>query len=746
MRSLALLLFTGILAAQPIPRWTHLSSTAGDLPSPGPSDQQTGSLACDIDNDGDEDFFVAARVVGPAVTLFHRGAGGWAKHVPEPDFLRIEAGGACHDIDGDGDRDIVFGADAGDNHIWWWENPFPEFAPDKRWNRLVIKASGSNKHHDQIFGDFDGDGRVELVAWNQRANALLLYKIPADPKAGSEWTPTVIYEWTGEEHEGVSAADVNGDGVTDLVGGGRWFEHAGGGRFEAHVIDDQFRFSRAGAGQFVEGGRPEVVFAPGDVNGPIRWYEWKGDKWVGHDLPNNELIHGHSIGVGDVNGDGHDDILSAEMGQWGRQMGRRNFDGRLRVYYGDGKGEFVEQVVSRGFGNHETRLADLDGDGDLDILAKPYNWRTPRIDAWINESPAKEKLALDRWRRHVIDDAKPWRAVFILPGDLDGDGKPDLAAGGWWYRNPGSAGGRWERRDLGLPLRNVAAVHDFDEDGDLDVLGTEGEGSSRNPSFVWARNDGKGSFDILRNVPRAEGDFLQGVAVGRFFEEHRRPSVALSWHHDGVGVQMLTPSASPSDDLWTWKRISPFTQDEQLSIADIDRDGDADLWTGTHWLRNDDGHFIDVLANPAEGLPDRNRLADINGDGRLDAVVGYESSREPGKLAWYEQPMRAEAEWAEHVIAQIIGPMSMDVADLDLDGDVDVVLGQHNLADPAASELLIFENADGRGGEWARYSASKGDEHHDGSQVVDVDGDGDLDIVSLGWTHGRVLVYENLAR
>ncbi len=743
-RCLLLVLAAPLLTAQPLPRWSHLSSAHGDLPSPGPSPQQTGSLICDVSGDGVADFFVVARVIGPAVTLFERTGGGWAKRIPEPDFLRIEAGGACGDVDGDGDNDVVFGSDAGDNHLWWWENPSPDLG--RRWTRHVIKASGGRKHHDQMFADFDGDGRQELVSWNQRGHALLFYEIPANPKGDAEWPVKKIYEWSGEEHEGLAAADINGDGVTDLVGGGRWFEHTSGGAFTAHLIDDEFRFSRAAAGQLVEGGRPEVVFAPGDVNGPIRWYEWKDNQWVGHDFQHNDLLHGHSIGLGDVNGDGHADVFSAEMGRWGSQQARQNPAARSRVYYGNGKGAFRMQTVSHGFGNHEARLGDLDGDGDLDILAKPYNWRTPRVDIWINESPAPQPLSLDRWERHVIDSEKPWRAVWIYPGDIDGDRRPDIVAGGWWYRNPGDLTGEWVRSDLGEPLKNAVAVFDFDGDGDLDVLGRTGEGSKADPNFVWAENDGSGSFAVRRNIPRAEGDFLQGVAVGRFSDYHRRPAVALSWHRADQGIQLLEAPPNPSADDWKWSRISEFSQDEQISLADLDRDGDGDLYLGTWWLRNDGGHWSAVQANPAEGLPDRNRLADINGDGRLDAVVGYESSRAPGKLAWYEAPGRTEGEWTEHEIAQVIGPMSLDVGDVDRDGDFDVVLGQHNLIDPSQSKLLIYENLDGTGGAWKAHEASAGDEHHDGSQLADLDGDGDLDIISLGWTHPRVIVYENKAR
>ncbi len=93
MRLTLLLALTAMFFSAQLPQWTHLSSVTGDLPSPGPSEQQTGSLVCDVDNDGVNDFFVVTLVVGPAVTLFLRGGDGWEKQTVEPDFLRIEAGG-----------------------------------------------------------------------------------------------------------------------------------------------------------------------------------------------------------------------------------------------------------------------------------------------------------------------------------------------------------------------------------------------------------------------------------------------------------------------------------------------------------------------------------------------------------------------------------------------------------------------------------------------------------------------------
>jgi len=370
------------VAAPERPTWNHLSSAAGDIPSPGPSDQQTGSHVTDLNGDGVNDFVVVARVEGPSVTGFLRNETGWEKIIIDPEFLRVEAGGASADIDGDGDRDLVFGADSGGNQIWWWENPSPDFG--QPWTRRLIKDSGPNKHHDQLFGDFDGDGAEELVSWNQQAHTLFLFEIPEDPRASGAWEATKIYEWSeGDEHEGLAAADVDQDGTLDLVGGGRWWSFTDGA-FEVHVIDDAFRFTRAAAGDLVEGGWLEVVFAPGDMDGRPKWFEWNGEAWVGHDLVSEDVIHGHSLDVADVDGDGSADIFSAEMGQWGGKP-TVNPSPKLRIFWGDGQGGFEEDVVIEGFGHHESRIADLDGDGDLDILGKPYNWEAPRVDVWLQE-------------------------------------------------------------------------------------------------------------------------------------------------------------------------------------------------------------------------------------------------------------------------------------------------------------------------------------------------------------------------
>ena len=179
--SLFFVLFTTLPASAFALSWQHIPSGSQQLPTPQTSNQQTASLILDIDKDSDKDFVIASRGAPKSVVWFRRSNNGWEQFVIDNESLRIEAGGGFHDIDADGDLDVVFAADGQSNFIYWWENPYPTFSPTQPWSRHSIKNSGANKHHDIVFGDVDGDGKAELVFWNQSEPGLFLAEIPTNP-------------------------------------------------------------------------------------------------------------------------------------------------------------------------------------------------------------------------------------------------------------------------------------------------------------------------------------------------------------------------------------------------------------------------------------------------------------------------------------------------------------------------------------------------------------------------------------
>ncbi len=368
------------------PAWRHLSSAHGDLPVPQTSDNQTGSMLGDIDGDGRIDFVITDRHHPVAAIWMQNTPGGWKQHVIDPDPLNVEAGGVLFDVDGDGHLDMVAGGDNSTNEVWWWENPHPNF--DRPWKRRIIKQSGKTQHHDVMIGDVLGEGRAQLVFWNQGASALFLARIPENPRAHQgPWDMQVMYQGDAPM-EGLAMADIDDDGVVEAIGGGRWYKHEGKMKFTAHVIDETQKFSRCAAGKLLRNGKGvQVVFCNGDGCGPLKWYEQQSDgSWAGHDLLGEDLVHGHSLRVGDVDGDGNLDIFCAEMSKWADWTKTVDYPrAHMWVFYGDGKGHFEKITIAKGgYGTHEARLADFFGSGRLDILSKPYMAGAPGVDIWVN--------------------------------------------------------------------------------------------------------------------------------------------------------------------------------------------------------------------------------------------------------------------------------------------------------------------------------------------------------------------------
>ena len=364
------------------------------------------------------------------------------------------------------------------------------------------------------------------------------------------------------------------------------------------------------------------------------------------------------------------------------------------------------------------------------------------VDAFVDEvdgalTPAPGP-GLSGWTYHEVT-ASHEQTFGLAFGDLDGDGDGDIVSGRYWYANPGDLLGTWTQSPAFPGDAHAMLVVDVDGDAFADVIAQANAGAD--VTWLEATNAGATAWSAtpIGTLPASSHPIgMQGYRIADV-ETGGRPEILLS---SGGGVfYFAIPASNPGAGDWPKVRISANPSDEGFDVGDVDGDDDLDLAAGTgaaktvEWYRNPGDGGADWTAFPLGDVadfeyPDRFALADLNGDDKLDVIGSEENGlADDAKTVWWAQPADPTAPgWTRATIVTQGSTNSLDVADLDEDGDPDVIAAEHR----GELRVRIFEN-DGTGATFAPHEVDAGKESHLGGRAVDLDGDDDLDLVSIAY-------------
>lgn len=720
--------------------------------------ETTGNAAADIDGDGKTELVVC----GNGGLLWYRPSTGERGVVALGNHYGV--GIALEDIDHDGRMEIIIGRlmPSATHEPEKWVLCWYKGTKDLRsWTEYVLDADPAGHPHDVLFADLDGDGKREMVANAMYCDkpGLFAYKVPTDPHAA--WTRFTIQ--SGLSAEGTAAGDLNGDGKDELVSGPYWFSAPKEGAFSGkdwttHSIAPGYREMCRVALVDVNGdGRLDVVMVEDEYpDGRLAWFEnridgGEGTAWIEHPI-DGPLNFAHTLRAWHDPKSRQVQILAGEMNEGGWEA-PYNWNARLIRYTALEKGSsFRRELIYQGEGTHEGIYLDLDNSGKHVILghAGQVMAKAGSYMGWVQMfRPREAPAALTEYRHRFVDRQKPYTGIDIHAFDVDGDGKRDIICGAWWYRNPG-----WERHSV-PGIAQIINACDVDHDGKLELIAIKGKPNADgfynalSSELVWLK-----ATDPLKDeweeysIGTGDGDWPHGNVIAPLLPGGRLALVCGYHEHKGSPPQIFEVPDDPRKP-WPKRVIADIPYGEELQAFDLDGDGKLDVVAGPYWLRNlGDGRFEphrligeDVLKSMGLESISRTAIADMNGDGRSDILFTVEDvdwnvhKSFFSVVGWLENSGNLlDESFKLHVIDRVRSPHSISVADMDGDGKLEVIVGEHDPFKPYRSQcrLYAYKQADPQGISWSRFAIDDRFEHHDGAKAVELE-PGKIAIISHGW-------------
>ncbi len=352
--------------------------------------------------------------------------------------------------------------------------------------------------------------------------------------------------------------------------------------FTGYLVDDDSQGNASLWAFDLDGdGSKEILGAAIEDDAIVYWtrHEDDANTWTKYTIEAG-FPGARSVYAADLDSDGDLDVIGAAYD--GAEVAWWSNDGGTPI-------RWTRHSINNLYSDpHEVFAIDVDNDGDQDVLCASSSLH--RITLWTNNGGSPPS-----WTEQTVQYGFGM-AKSVTAGDIDGDGRIDLVGAALsmntvrWWRNGGGNPIEWQAQTIDTSFRGAHRVQlvDLDRDNDLDVVGAGYTGHV----VAWWRNDGgspvvwtkqvistRVSNACIAHAADLDGDGDLDVAATA-----QLTSAILWWRNDG---------GDPI--VWTAQQVAFLTRVWPLAIADLDGDGDNDLITGSShrgngdvkWFRND---------------------------------------------------------------------------------------------------------------------------------------------------------------